>query len=336
LSGIDHAAPTAVERNLRLPDHAQTSRGRRLGIEPRAPFRLDLTVWALRRRSHNAVDRWDAAAAYRRVVSFDGGPVALSVTQDGAPDEPHLSVLLAGADVDERTAALARSALDRLLGLSVDLSAFATMAATDPVLRSLAGRMRGLKPPRFPTVFEALVNGVACQQLSLAVGIHLLNRLAADRGRALPDDPGGPRAFPGPEALATLEPDELKRHGFSMAKARTIIEIARAIVAGSLELEALDQLDDLAAVERLTSLRGIGRWTAEYVLLRGLGRLHVFPGDDVGAHNKLRRLLGIDTPLDYEAVQRLVARWHPHAGVVYFHLLLDSLSAQSSRVSASA
>jgi hypothetical protein len=58
----------------------------------------------------------------------------------------------------------------------------------------------------------------------------------------------------------------------------------------------------------------------------GLGRLHVFPGDDVGGHNKLRRLFGIATPLDYESVDRLVARWHPYAGVVYFHLLLDTLS----------
>ena len=64
----------------------------------------------------------------------------------------------------------------------------------------------------------------------------------------------------------------------------------------------------------------------EYVLLRGLGRLHIFPGDDVGAHNKLRHLFGIDTALDYDAVHRLVARWQPYAGVVYFHLLLDSLS----------
>ena len=107
-----------------------------------------------------------------------------------------------------------------------------------------------------------------------------------------PASPEGPRAFPDPEDLASLEPDDLKRHGFSSTKARTIIESARAIVAGELDLEALQRLEDGAAIERLTSLRGIGRWTAEYVLLRGLGRLHVFPGDDVGAHNKLRRLFG--------------------------------------------
>ncbi len=105
------------------------------------------------------------------------------------------------------------------------------------------------------------------------------------------------------------------------------MDSARAIAAGDLDLEGLKQLEDTAVIERLTNMRGVGRWTAEYMLLRGLGRLHVFPGDDVGAHNKLRRLFDIDTSLDYDAVRRLVRRWHPHAGVVYFHLLLDSLSA---------
>ena len=54
--------------------------------------------------------------------------------------------------------------------------------------------------------------------------------------------------------------------------------------------------------------------------------MHVFPGDDVGARNKLKRVLAIETPLGYEDVCRLVSRWHPFAGVVYFHLLLDSLT----------
>jgi len=297
----------------------------RLQIEPRGPFRLDLTAWALRRDARNAIDRWDTGT-YERVVFLDGGPVALSLTQVAGPDAPRLSALLAGGPIDRAAEALARSSLDRLFGLTVDLSPFAAMAAADPLLGPLAARMRGLKPPRFPTVFEALVNGVACQQLSLAVGIQLLNRLAADRGKAMSEHPDGPRAFPDPEGLASLDPDDLRRHGFSSAKARTIIAIAQAVVADRLDLEGLQLLEDGAAIERLTSLRGIGRWTAEYVLLRGLGRLHVFPGDDVGAHNKLRHLFGIDTPLDYDAVHRLVARWHPYAGVVYFHLLLDSLS----------
>jgi DNA-3-methyladenine glycosylase II len=247
------------------------------------------------------------------------------MTQSGQPDAPRLVVELANGAVLEQN--WVRGALDRVLGLSLDLSGFAAMAAEDPLLGPLAARMRGLKPPRFPTVFEALVNAVACQQLSLAVGIQLLNRLTAERGRPASEDPDGPRAFPDPEQLASVQPEALKRHGFSLTKARAIIETSQAIVSGDLDLEALQQLDDASAVERLTSMRGIGRWSAEYVLLRGLGRLHIFPGDDVGAHNKLRRLFEIDTPLGYDAVGELVGRWHPYAGLVYFHLLLDSLAA---------
>jgi DNA-3-methyladenine glycosylase II len=259
-------------------------------------------------------------------VSIDGSPVGLSVIQDGAPDAPRLSVRLAGGPIDQHSGELARSSLNRLLGLTVDLSGFATMAARDPLLGPLAARMRGLKPPRFPTVFEALVNGVACQQLSLSVGIHLLNRLVGAYGRPVSENSDGRRRFPTPEELATVQPVELKLHGFSLTKARTIVETARASLAGDLDLEGLDQVDNQAAIDRLTSLRGVGRWTAEYVMLRGLGRLDIFPGDDVGAHNKLRRFFDIDTALDYDSVKRLVARWHPYAGIVYFHLLLDSLS----------
>ncbi|MGI8622137.1 MAG: hypothetical protein ACR2NB_01315 [Solirubrobacteraceae bacterium] len=187
------------------------------------PFRLDLTAWALRRRAHNAIDRWDGHA-YRRALLLGEEAVGLSVTQSDTRDAPRLAVTLSGVLIDRRAETIARAGLDRLLGLTVDLSAFTTLAAGDALIDQLARRLSGLKPPRFPTVFEALVNGIACQQLSLAVGIHLLNRLTAARGRPVPEDPDGLRAFPGPADLASVAPGELNRMGFSSAKARTIVD----------------------------------------------------------------------------------------------------------------
>jgi DNA-3-methyladenine glycosylase II len=308
-------------------DEASMSQGGCVEVDPPAPFRLDLTAWALRRRAHNELDRWNASS-YQRVVSVEGEPLEVSVSQHGDLDSPRLSVVLAGRPIDRRVEVLARDALDRLLGLTIDLGEFRAMATQDPLLGPLAQRLRGLKPPRFPTVFEALVNAIACQQLSLTVGIHLLNRLTAAHGSPASESPRGSRAFPNAEQLAPLHPGDLKQHGFSTAKARTIVDTARAIVLGDLDLEGIHQLEDHVAIERLESLRGVGRWTAEYVLLRGLGRLHIFPGDDVGAHNKLKRFFDIDTHLDYAAVKGLVARWHPYEGMVYFHLLLQSLSEE--------
>ncbi|MFN8233001.1 MAG: hypothetical protein U0V56_05885 [Actinomycetota bacterium] len=133
------------------------------------------------------------------------------------------------------------------------------------------------------------------------------------------------RAFPRPRDLAGVEPRTLREIGFSGRKATTIIELARAVVDGRLDLDGLERLDDAEAVSRLTGVRGIGRWSAEYLLLRGFGRLNVFPGDDVGARNNLARWLGLQPPLDHAAVGRAVARWQPFAGMIYFHLLLERL-----------
>ena len=86
-------------------------------------------------------------------------------------------------------------------------------------------------------------------------------------------------------------------------------------------------MSDEAAVAELCRLHGVGRWTAEYALLRGLGRLHVFPGDDVGARNNLCRWLGLSEQLDYEKVARVLKRWKHFGGLIYFHLLLEKLAA---------
>lgn len=91
-------------------------------------------------------------------------------------------------------------------------------------------------------------------------------------------------------------------------------------------MEALAGEDDEVAVAQLQLHRGIGRWSAEYALLRGLGRTHVFPGDDVGARNRLQHLLKLSQKLDYAAVARRLRRWRPYAGLVYFHMLLDGLA----------
>jgi DNA-3-methyladenine glycosylase II len=88
----------------------------------------------------------------------------------------------------------------------------------------------------------------------------------------------------------------------------------------------LAAFSDDEAVKRLSELRGVGRWTAEYVLLRGLGRTHIFPGDDVGARNNLRRWLRLAKPLDFPGTARVLSRWDGYTGLVYFHLLLDRLA----------
>ena len=287
------------------------------------PFRLDLTVWALRRRPDNAIDSWDGRT-YRRALETDSGTVELAIEQTGSSVAPRVGVTLTGGRIDQRTEEHARAALTRLLGLELDLSPFYRLAEGDPFLRTLAARFRGVKPPRFPTLFECLVNAIACQQLTLTFGIRLLNRLVEAHGTTAAGQLL--HAFPAPSRLARLAPETLMPLGFSRAKARSIVELAAGISAGTFAPTAIETLDDREAIQALLRLRGVGRWTAEYALLRGLGRLHVFPGDDVGARNNLARWLDRREPLDYAGVQAAVRHWQPFAGLVYFHLLLANLA----------
>jgi DNA-3-methyladenine glycosylase II len=326
--------PAASRPDSTGDDHAGLAAGgwetARLAIEVAAPFRLDLAVWALRRRAHNEVDRFDGHA-YRRVFCLAGEPAEVTVRQQARSGPPLLTVELRGPGGPPGSGAAApvRAILDRTLGLTADLAGFYEVAGRDDRLRPLASRFRGMRPPCFPAVFEALVHAVACQQLSLDVGIHLLSRLARRFGPAVPaTGPATAYGFPEPGRLAAADPAELRELGFSGAKARTITTIAARVAAGDLDLEALRGAGDADARAMLLGLPGIGRWSAEYVLLRGLARYHVLPGDDVGARNNLRRRFGLPQDAGYGDVARLSRRWWPYAGLVYFHLLLDALAAR--------
>jgi DNA-3-methyladenine glycosylase II len=294
-------------------------------IRPMPPFHLGFTVWLLRRRPRNEIDRWDGTT-YRRIVMIGGRVTELAVRQSGSSAAPRLVIT---ATPSLRTLAdrrRARSIVDGLLGVHINLSEWYRLAHRDRRLAELADRFRGVKPPRFPTVFEALVNAFACQQLSLVVGIELLNRLAAVCDVRRGTGASAHYAFPTPRDVAGRPPASYRAIGFSGQKVRALLALARGMNEGAIDLDtlALDRDGDICA--KLLQLRGVGRWTAEYVSLRGLGRLHVFPGDDIGAQKSLAQWLGRPVPLDYAGVAKAVEHWQPYAGMVYFHLLLDGLA----------
>jgi len=300
-----------------------------LDLEPVPPFRLDLTAWALRRRPDNLVDRWDGATYRRVLVTADGEPFEVAVSQASPPEAPRLRASVQSQKSDENIKRQVITSLERLLGINLSLDGFYRMAEGDAMLRPVADQFRGFKPPRLHSPFEALVNAIACQQLTLTMGIRLLNSLVETYGLALQTDDGIFHAFPRPQDLADADIEDLRRMKFSYQKARYITGIAQAIVQRELDLDEVNSLDDQGAVDRLCDLKGVGRWTAEYFLLRGLGRTHIFPADDVGARNHLQRWLGLPEKLNYEAVHYVIRPWKDFGGLIYFHLLLKSLSEKS-------
>ncbi len=281
------------------------------------PFRLDYTVWVLRRKAKNLIDQW-SEQEYSRVLVLDNQPVLVQVRQE---KENKLFVIASADKIAEDYETKIKHILTKMLGLSTETSAFYALADENRELKNLSLMFKGVKPTRFPTVFEALVNAIACQQISLDVGILVLNRLAEKYGKRV----GERFAFPEPSDLIETNEEEIKKLGFSYQKAHTILTVSQAILSGNLDVSDFEKLSNSEVIKRLTKLKGIGRWSAEYVLLRGLGRLDIFPGDDVGGQKNLMSLFKLEKRPTYDEIQKLLNPWHSYGGFIYFHLLLDKI-----------
>lgn len=313
-------------------------------LKPPQPFRLDLTALALVRRPNNRLDTW-REGVYRRWVPVrepygpepveqfllevaDGGAAAAQPSTGARTGS--LLVRASGRLPEQLLATAAERAVTHMFGFEADLAPFRLLAASDERLAPLVARLEGLRPPRYPGVFQALLNAVPCQQVTLVLGLRLLEALARAYGPSIHvelQDSGqaAPLPLPDATALAAREPAELTALGLSGAKARTLIELAQECVDGVLDLAALPSATNEVVAERLQRLFGVGRWTSDYVLLRGLGRLDVFPYGDSGARNGLARFMGVAGKPSYEWVAETVRPWQPYAGFVYLHLLVAGM-----------
>lgn len=287
-----------------------------------APFHLEATVRVLQRRPGNPVDAWEHGR-YRRVLKTPQGLAWVEVENRGTIDAPDLRYCLPRPSaLSPRTRAGLVRTLRRVLALDLDPQPLLRLAKVERRLRPAALALRGMRPPRFTGLFEAFANVVPFQQLSLDAGVAIVGRLVGRFGNYLEQDGLRLHAFPTAQAIAEARLDLLRQCGLSTRKAEVLRFLARAIASGGLREEALCGMSTPDALQALTALPGIGPWSASLVLLRGLGRLDVFPPGDVGAARGLRTLmhLGSGAPLG-----RIVERFGDYQGYLYFYALGGSL-----------
>jgi DNA-3-methyladenine glycosylase II len=287
-------------------------------IAVRAPYRLDLTVSVLRRLSTNLVDLLTPDGEYVRLLGNAAEPVVIRARQ---PNPGTLTVEIE-ADPREhpRLLALAR----RMLGVEVDLTRFYRLAADIQWLHPLVLRMRGVRPPRYPTVWEACVNAIVFQQLSLHAASAIMGRLIGALGEPVESRGVRLHRFPSIGQLQGAADSLLLRAGLSTGKLATLRRVVDAIGAGALDEAQLEKLPTPDAGALLRSIKGIGQWTAAVILLRGLGRLDVFPANDTSVARNLT-LVGGPAPLD---VETLLDTLGPERGMLYYHLLLGRLETR--------
>jgi 3-methyladenine DNA glycosylase/8-oxoguanine DNA glycosylase len=330
---VEHIIGTSHPSPHRLTPFARVSRGRVTypgedvageQLTVRAPFHLEATVRVLQRRPTNRVDVWEANH-YLRVLTTADGPVLVEVENRGTIDDPDVRLRTRSGNPSAATRLELVQLVRKMLGLDVDPAALRHRVEGERGLRSMALKLRGMRPPRFAGLFEAFANVIPFQQLSLDAGVAIVGRVVERFGKHIELDGRRFYAFPTSRAVATARLTALLECGLSHAKAESLRHVAKAIESGNLTEDEIAGMSTRDALARLTELPGIGGWSAAVVLLRGFGRIDVFPPGDVGAVRGLSELLRLRSR---ESLDRLVERFGEYRGYLYFFGLAANLLAR--------
>jgi len=293
---------------------SRTPQEHEIGVVP--PYRLDLTVAVLRRFSTNAVDVTAPDGTYVRAFSGPGSPSLVAVRQR---DAAKLVVRFEGPDIDlQRDVALVR----RMLGTQTHAPDFERAARDIGWLHDIVQATRGLRAPRYATLWEACVNAIVFQAVSLFAATAVLKRTIVAIVQPVRYEGIDVYPFPRAEEFVLASDTDLRAAGLSSAKIAALRAVARALLSGDLDEAMLEARSTIDAAALLCTIRGIGPWTAAVILLRGLGRLDQFPMKDSGVAKLIGSLGGPGT--DLHAVLDALG---DERGMLYYYLLLGRLIA---------
>ena len=209
--------------------------------------------------------------------------------------------------------------IGRLLGMPFDLAPFRAWAADEPVLGPIVEALAGFRPTLNPQPFEALVVAITTQQISLRAAAAIRGNLV----RAYGVKHEVAWEFPTRERIKELRPRHFTPLGFSRAKAEYVLELAHS----RLEFDALAALDDDEVIAALTSVRGLGRWTADWFLARHLARPHAWPAGDLGVRKAVSTFYAAGSQLSIEEVRRMSERFAPFENLSAQFLLVGARMA---------
>ena len=301
-----------------------------ISLTPVSPYSFDLTAayatyFQGQYGSASYID-----GIFRQLLMLQDRRCLVSVRSAETTDSPELEVLIESPGLNESMVSEARRLAGLILGIDQNLSAFYRMALKDEALAPIVKDLFGLHIPQTGSVWEALIFAILGQQISAHVARTLRTLLVQTYGFSL-NTPGATcYSFPKPETLAGAGVNGLRSIKIGRQKALYITDIASAVVTGELDLEGLKNTPDEEVISTLTGIMGVGPWTAQWLLIRGLGRPDAFPDGDLA----LRRTMGIlikgGSPFSPQEARKYSRRWSPYRSYVTAYLFA---AVRSNRLS---
>ena len=290
-------------------------------IKPVPPFSFDLSA-AIFSEGNERIQRYENGIFWQ-VIRPNGKLVLASMRSTGTVDDPELSVnLMPDEDLTADDVGMAGEIVRALFNMNLYLLPFYESVKDDRVMTKITQRLRGLRNPSNATVFEALVDSIVEQQISLKVAWSLERRLIETFGDELPLGDKTYYAFPEPEKLARATVEELRGCGLSTRKSEYIRDLAQLIQKG-LDLEKFkDDQDQGEIIDELSQIRGVGVWTAELTMVRGMSKLDAIPADDLGLRRCISHYYCDDRKITGDQARRVAEAWKGWRGLASFYLIM--------------
>jgi DNA-3-methyladenine glycosylase II len=293
------------------------------------PYDLTRCAWAFCHFPQDGTDIWippreTLPAEYHRLHVVEDEPILTTVQQEFGSEDGQARLIVRTHPPRPQNISLLEERVRWQFQGEASLEGFYRRARKHPFFRPLVKALYGVKPLRPSTVFEMAVIALSEQQLSLNAAIQIRSRLIRALGKKMLVEGKEYHAFPTPQALARRTAKDLRKLSLSIRKAEYLIDLARKVALEGFDLEGLRNRSNEEVISALTSLRGFGQWSAEYLLARGLGRTGVVAGADLGIQNLVGKYLGPGRRVTEKELRKILEEWGPHKRWVVFYLFCAS------------
>ena len=281
-------------------------------IKPVPPFNFELTAgYHTYFQSRYGTDTMEDGV-YRRLLDLDDKLVLASVRSIGTLDAPELALELQGPELSPDDVESATGRVSWLLGVDQGLAPFYELGRADQAMAGLVEQFYGLHLPHTASVFEALVLAVLGQQISTSVARIIRTLLIETFGPSAEFDGEIYYAFPRPASIWASSPAELHTMKLTQRKSEYVHGLAGSALDPEMGLERLEELTDGEIVEKLVALRGVGMWTAQWALIRAVGRPDALPLGDLALRRVVSRLFMDGEDVNDAKVEEIAQRWSPY------------------------
>lgn len=294
----------------------------KLSIEPMVPF--DLSLSSIVFADGDRTVRGFNEDCFSQVINVGSKLVLVKLSQNGQVSKPHLTLDLYSDNllsIEQKQKA--QQIISYIFSLDLPLYDFYSHVKTDSVMTQITQKLCGFKFPTTPTVFEALVDAIVEQQISIKVARKIEERLAVKFGETLSINGENYYAFPTPRIMIEAGVDVIRQVGLSQRKADYIFNAAQMIVENKLDLEEMKKNNDSEQIiSELDEINGIGVWTAELTMLRGMQKFDILPADDFGIRRVISNYYNKNIMIKAAEARKIGEAWGEWKGLAAFYLIV--------------